>query len=173
MCPLHQKSLQTPAKGNGRFPFISSLLKRSEVGLRAYNGVTEPHRVHDAGVISFSKAFHLHKRPCSSVHAHLVSVSTQDEWGNERINKQKWNHTAPWERKNDQAITSVAEREGQREVVGCIYPLLIYFHPSSGSGSGTLPNTDVSARLRGWRWYKAVLNPFTGSQEIWLCKADS
>lgn len=46
MLPPRQKSLQNPAEGNGRFPSVSMLLKRSEVGLQVYNGVTQPHRVH-------------------------------------------------------------------------------------------------------------------------------
>lgn len=134
--PLRHKSLQTPAEGNGRFPSISSLLKRSEVNLQVYNGVMQPHREHDgAWVISFSEAFHLHMHARSSMHAHPVSASTQDKYGNERINKQKWNHIAPWERKHDRAVTSVAGREVRREVVGCIYSSLIHFHPSSGDGS--------------------------------------
>ncbi len=29
-------------------------------------------------------------------------------------NKQKWNHIAPWERKHDRAVTSVAMREGMK-----------------------------------------------------------
>lgn len=103
--------LQAPAEGNGRVPFISSRLKRSQVDLRVYNGVTEPHRVHDrAGVISFSDALHLHMHKRTSPHAHLVSASTQDKWRNERINKQEWKHTAPWEREHDLAATSVATR---------------------------------------------------------------
>lgn len=137
MLPLQQKTLQTPAEGNGRFPSISSLLKRSEVSLHVYNGVTQPHRVHDgAWVISFSRAVHLHIHTRSSMmHIHPVSTSTQDKYGNENVNKQKWNHIAPWERKHYRTITSVAMREGWREVVGCIYSLLIHSHPSSGDGS--------------------------------------
>lgn len=98
-----------------------------------------------AWVISFSEALHLHihtrELHCAQ---HPVSASTQDKYGNEWINKQKWNHIAPWERKHDRAATSVAMREGRREVVGCIYSMLIHFHPSSGDGS--LPWSFASRR---------------------------
>lgn len=115
MLPLHCKCLQTPAEGNGRFHSISALLKRSEVSLQVYNGVTKPHRVHDgAWVISFSEAFHLHIHTLGSVRAHPVSVSTQNKYGNEWINKQKWNHIALWERKTPPSCNICCNEGGMK-----------------------------------------------------------
>lgn len=94
--------------------------------------------------------------------AHAVSASTQDKYGNERINKQNWNHIAPWERKHYRAITSVAMREGWREVVGRIYSLLIHFHPSSGDGS--LPWSFASHRCVRSSHLMTVVQGWSGNR---------
>lgn len=99
----------------GGFPPFHRFSKRSEVSLQVFNRVKKPHRVHDgAWVISFSEAFHLHINTPGSVRALPVPASTQDKYGNEWINKQKWNHIAPWERNTPSSCNICCNKGGMK-----------------------------------------------------------
>lgn len=154
-------------EGNGRFPFISSLLKRSEVGLQIYNG---GHATPSCAWRSLGNLF-WRDLPPTRTYARLlvpVSATTHDQYRNHCINKQKWNHIAPWERKHRRAVTSVAVREGWMDEGKSLGVFIRRWYISihllvTEVSCGALPRTDVSTRFTLWRRHEADQAPLTGN----------